>query len=77
MPVPARWGAILLYYAVFSGKTVLLSKQPKQKGARPIEKQPIVIHMNQLLLELDEGPLRAAYMVIKELHDLQQASRKE
>jgi hypothetical protein len=49
----------------------------KTKGARPIEKQPIVIHMNQLLLELDEGPLRAAYMVIKELHDLQQASRKE
>ena len=32
---------------------------------------PIVIRMAMLLEELEEGPLRAAYMVVNELHDLQ------
>ena len=34
-------------------------------------RNPIVIRMAMLLEELDEGPLRAAYMVVNELHDLQ------
>lgn len=41
-----------------------------------MDKQPIIVHMTQLLADLDEGPLRAAYMVVKELHDLQLASLK-
>lgn len=34
-------------------------------------RNPIVIRMAMLLEELDEGPLRAAYMVVSELHELQ------
>lgn len=41
-----------------------------------MDKQPIIVHMTRLLADLDEGPLRAAYMVVKELHDLQLASLK-
>ena len=39
-----------------------------------MDKQPIIVHMTKLLADLDEGSLRAAYMVVKALHDLQQAS---
>lgn len=35
---------------------------------------PIVIRIAMLLEELDEGPLRAAYMVIEQLHELQKKS---
>jgi hypothetical protein len=34
-------------------------------------RNPIVIRMAMLLEELDEGPLRAAYMVVSSLHELQ------
>lgn len=34
-------------------------------------KNPIVIRMAMLLEELEEGPLRAAYMVVSSLHELQ------
>ena len=32
---------------------------------------PIVTHMAMLLDELEEEPLRAAYMVVSQLHELQ------
>lgn len=35
---------------------------------------PIVIRIAMLLEELDEEPLRAAYMVIQQLHELQMKS---
>lgn len=35
-----------------------------------MEKEPIIIHMNQMLRELPEGPFRAAYMAVSEMHQL-------
>lgn len=35
-----------------------------------METEPTILHMNQMLRELPEGPFRAAYMVIAELHRL-------
>lgn len=32
---------------------------------------PIVLRIAMLLEELEEGPLRAAYMVVNQLHELQ------
>ena len=36
-----------------------------------MEKEPTILHMNQMLRQLEPGPLRAAYMVIEELYILQ------
>lgn len=36
-----------------------------------MEKEPIIVHMNQMLRELSDGPFRAAYMTISEMHRLQ------
>lgn len=36
-----------------------------------METEPMIYHMAQMLRELPEGPFRAAYMVIEELHRLQ------
>ena len=33
-----------------------------------MDNQPIIIHISKMLADLDEGPLRAVYMVVKELH---------
>lgn len=38
-----------------------------------METEPIILHMNQMLRELSEGPFRAAYMVISELYQLETA----
>lgn len=35
---------------------------------------PIVIRIAMLLEELEEAPLRAAYMVVQQLHELQMKS---
>ena len=37
----------------------------------------IVIHIAAMLEALDEMPLRAAYMVVRQLYLLQQASKEE
>lgn len=39
-------------------------------------KDPKVIRMAMLLEELDDGPLRAAYMVISQMHELQTGKKK-
>ena len=39
-------------------------------------KDPKVIRMAMLLEELDEGPQRAAYMVISQLHELQTGKKR-
>lgn len=38
-------------------------------------KNPIVVRMAMLLEELEEGSLRAAYMVISQLHELQMKAK--
>lgn len=38
---------------------------------------PIVIHIAMMLEALDEMPLRAVYMVVRQLYLLQQASKQE
>lgn len=38
---------------------------------------PIVIHIATMLEALDEMPLRAVYMVVRQLYLLQQASKQE
>lgn len=40
-------------------------------------KNPIVIHIAAMLEALDDMPLRAVYMVVRQLYLLQQASRDE
>lgn len=40
-------------------------------------KNPIVIHIAAMLEALDEMPLRAVYMVVRQLYLLQQASKDE
>lgn len=39
--------------------------------------RPDIIRMSMLLEELNEEPLRAAYMVIQQLHELQTGSVKK
>ena len=39
-------------------------------------KNPIVIRLASLMDELDEGPLRAVYMVVNEMHELQTGKKK-
>jgi hypothetical protein len=36
-----------------------------------METEPTILHMNQMLRKLSEGPFRAAYMVIEELYILE------
>ena len=36
-----------------------------------MELEPTILHINQMLRKLEPGPLRAAYMVIEELYQLQ------
>lgn len=36
-----------------------------------METEPTILHMDQMLRRLSEGPLRAAYMVIEELYRLE------
>jgi len=50
--------------------------QQKPKEAEPMEKEPIIIHICQMLREFNEGPLRAFYMIVKEYHELQKAQNK-
>lgn len=38
-----------------------------------METEPMILHMNQMLRKLSEGPFRAVYMVIKELYILETA----
>lgn len=40
-------------------------------------KNPIVIHIAAMLEALDDMPLRAVYMVVRQLYLLQKASRDE
>ena len=39
-------------------------------------KNPIVIRLASLMDELDEGPLRAVYMVVNEMHELQTGKKR-
>lgn len=34
-----------------------------------MEKQPVILHISRMLEALEEGPLRAVYMVVKQLYD--------
>ena len=42
-----------------------------------MNREPIVDHISAMLRELEEEPLRAAYMVVKQLHDLQSAVKNK
>lgn len=42
-----------------------------------MEKEPIIIHISQMLREFQEGPLRAFYLIVKEYHELQKALNKK
>lgn len=39
-------------------------------------KNPIVVRLASLMEELDEGPLRAVYMVVNEMHELQTGKKR-
>lgn len=35
-----------------------------------MDKQPIIMHISRMLEELPEDPIRAVYMVVKQMYDL-------
>ena len=39
--------------------------------------KPVIVHIAAMLDELEEAPLRAAYMVVSELHSLQTEAKKK
>ena len=43
----------------------------KPKEAKSIDPKPIILHIDKMLEDFEEAPLRAVYMVVKELHELQ------
>lgn len=45
-------------------------KSTKTKEAKPMDKQPIIMHISRMLEELPEDPIRAVYMVVKQMYDL-------
>lgn len=36
-----------------------------------MDNQPIIVHISRMLADLDEGGLRAVYMIVQQLHNLQ------
>ena len=38
-----------------------------------MEKGPVILHIEMMLNHLDEGAIRAVYMVVKELYTLSQS----
>lgn len=40
-----------------------------------MQTEPMIVHMNQMLRELEPDPFRAVYMVTREMYELQRASR--
>lgn len=42
----------------------------KTKEAEPMDNQSIITHISRMLLDFEEGPLRAVYMVVKQMHDM-------
>lgn len=36
-----------------------------------MDNQPIIFHISQMLAALDDGGLRAVYMIVRQLHTLQ------
>lgn len=49
----------------------------QKKGGNAMDNQPIIVHIAAMLAEFEEMPLRAAYMVIKQLYDYQKLLQKE
>lgn len=41
-----------------------------------MNQEAIIIHIAAMLADFEEAPLRAAYMVIKQLHELQKSSKQ-
>lgn len=35
-----------------------------------MDKQPIILHISRMLEDFDEDPLRAVYMVVRQMHHL-------
>ena len=36
-----------------------------------MDNQPIIVHINKMLADFPEGPLRAVYMVVRQMYELQ------
>lgn len=36
-----------------------------------MDNQPIIVHICRMLADLDEGGLRAVYMIVRQIYDLQ------
>ena len=36
-----------------------------------MDNQPIITHISRMLTDFEEGPLRAVYMVVKQMYDMQ------
>lgn len=49
------------------GKTI------QAKEAYRMEKGPVILHIEMMLNHLDEGAIRAVYMIVKELYTLSQS----
>ena len=38
-----------------------------------MEKNPIIVHVDKMLSDLDDDQIRAIYMVVKQIHDLRRS----
>lgn len=48
-------------------------KAIQQRRRNRMEKGPVISHIDMMLNHLDEGAIRAVYMVVKELYTLSQS----
>ena len=57
-------------------KLSVMVKPSKTKEAEPMDNQPIIFHISQMLADLDEEPIRAVYMVVRQLHQMQPSENR-
>lgn len=57
----------LMFGCIFSQKNASI-KASKEKEDKPMDVDPIVIHIVSMLEDLNGDALRAVYMVVRELH---------
>jgi hypothetical protein len=43
----------------------------QEQEVKPMDNQPIIIHIDRMLSTFPEDPLRAVYMVVKQMYELQ------
>jgi hypothetical protein len=66
----------ILQYWLFTSRADAVIVVVKE-GGKMYHEKPVIVHIAAMLDELEEAPLRAAYMVVSELHSLQAEAKKK